>query len=130
MIDRRPTPGLRRRAASLAVVGALVLAACGDEGEEPATTKPSKPREPTVLASGPDDGPVSPVRDRLESLVGELLSERGLDEPSIECALEQLATTLTDDDIESAVDEIRKTGTVPEDVTAAAAAAGESCGAQ
>ena len=103
----------------LALACAAALAGCG--GDDPA--------EPAPPSEAPAEAPqASPLRERLDGLVTELLTERGLDPEVTECALAQLAEDLSDAEVKSAIDQIRNTGAAPPEVIEAAAAAGASCG--
>jgi len=96
---------------------ALLLGACGAGDDASETAVPTT----TPVAE-------TAVRERFENLVADVLERRELDRATIECALEQLATSVSDEEIKAATDEIRQTGVPPPDVIEAAAAAGEACG--
>ncbi len=94
----------------------MALAGCGaDERPPPAST------------SGAPAAAQSPLRERFDRLVSGLLSERGLEQGVIGCALGELAETVDDEQIEAATARIRKAEAVPPEIAAAAAAAGEAC---
>jgi hypothetical protein len=113
----------RLQRAVLASACAVLLAGCGDDdAEEPMA---ERPREPTVLKPAVE---MSPLRERLNDLVTRLLSDRGLDPAVTECALAELAETVPDSELESAIKAIRNTGAAPPGVIEAAAAAGKACG--
>jgi Flp pilus assembly protein TadD len=97
---------------------AVTLAGCGgDDADEPAATTATGARTE-----------VSALRARLDRLVARLLTDRGLDPGVAECALSELAESVPDAELESAIAAIRKTGAAPPEVIEAAAAAGEACG--
>ena len=93
----------------------VALAGCGDD-------------DSADSAPGGEPSTASPLREQLEGLVADLLTERGLDAAVTECALGELAETVPDAELESAIAAIRKTGAAPPGVIEAAAAAGEACG--
>jgi hypothetical protein len=98
---------------------AVALAGCGgDEADEPTAT----------TATDAQTTEASALRIRLDRLVTRLLTDRGLDPKVAECALSELAESVPDAELESAIAAIRKTGAAPPEVIAAAAAAGEACG--
>jgi hypothetical protein len=101
-----------------ALIGAacvLALAGCGSGGDDaPATT-----------ATGTES---TELRQQLDRLITRLLTDRGLDPEVTDCALTELAETVPDPKLESAIAAIRKTGAAPPGVIEAAAAAGEACG--
>ena len=102
---------------TIACLGAL--AGCGDDdGEDspPPASESSEAAEP------------SPLRERLDRLITDLLADRGLDAGVAQCAVAELAETVSDEQLESAIAEIRKTGAAPPGVIEAAAAAGKTCG--
>ena len=109
----------RLQRALVATACALALAGCGgDDDDEPAsTTSTSVPAAET-----------SALRQRLERQVTGLLTDRGLDPAVARCALAELAETVSDSELESAIAAIRKTGAAPPELIEAAAAAGETCG--
>ncbi len=120
-MSARPTT---RALAALAVALAVAISGCGgDDEEEP------KEREPgAVIVKPPQEE--SELRTRFDELVGEVLAERGLDEATIECALDELGNAISDAEIETATDEIRETGLPPPGVIEAATAAGAACGGE
>jgi hypothetical protein len=108
---------LQRALAGIAC--ALALAGCGgDEADEPATTTSTSRQVEEASA----------LRHRLERQVTGLLTDRGLDPAVTRCALAELAETVADSELESAIASIRKTGAAPPELIEAAAAAGETCG--
>lgn len=67
------------------------------------------------------------TRQKLEDLVHELLSKRGLDPAIIDCALQRLSETISDEEIEAAAAAIKKTGSPTPAVIDAATEAGQQC---
>jgi hypothetical protein len=113
----------RRWAAILLAVASLTVpsvSACGgDDGQE--STTASAVTETTVEQS------VSETRQRLDELVRELLTKRGLDPAVIDCALQRLSETISDEEIEAAAAAIERTGSPTAAVIDAATQAGRAC---
>jgi predicted outer membrane protein len=113
----------RRWAAILVTVASLTaasLSACGgDDGQE--STTASAATETTIEQS------VTETRERLDDLVRELLTKRGLDPAVIDCALQRLSETISDEEIEAAAAAIKRTGSPTAAVIDAATQAGQSC---
>jgi hypothetical protein len=113
----------RRWAAILIAVATLTVpsvSACGgDDGQE--STTASAVTETTVEQS------ISETRQRLDELVRQLLTKRGLDPAVIDCALQRLSETISDEEIEAAAEAIKRTGSPTAAVIDAATQAGQAC---
>lgn len=109
---------LRTRSLPLAVAVALAIASAGCGGDEEAEPAPTTT---TSVAA-------SKVRARFDELIRDVLARRDLDTATIECAIAELAGSISDEEIKAAAAEIRQTGVPPPGVIEAAAAAGEACG--
>jgi hypothetical protein len=98
----------------------LAIGACGADDPESAPGS----EVPTTTAA---PAPASPLRARLEERVVELLTERGLDDAVVQCALTYLRDSVSDDEIDAAVQQIRETSAAPPDLIEAALSAGGTC---
>jgi Flp pilus assembly protein TadD len=115
-----------RPALILAVVALMAapLAGCGGGGDDESTTTSTgtQATETTTNASS-----VTETRQKLEDLVRELLTKRGLDPAIIDCALGRLQETISDQEITAAAVSIKKTGSPTPEVIDAATEAGQQC---
>jgi hypothetical protein len=109
----------RLQVALLATACAAALAACG--GDDDGAAAPA-------TSSTVESVDSTPLRRQLDRLVTRLLTERGLEPSVAECAVAELGETVSDEELQSAIAEIRKTGAAPPAVMEAATAAGETCG--
>jgi hypothetical protein len=113
-----------RQAAIVLAVAALAASAvegCGGSGDDESTTTATGATVTTTESS------VTETREKLDDLVRELLTKRGLDPPIIDCALQRLQETISDEDIEAAATAIKKTGSPTPAVIDAATQAGQQC---
>jgi hypothetical protein len=103
---------------------AAPLAGCGGGGDDESTTTSTgtQATETTTNASS-----VTETRQKLEDLVRELLTKRGLDPAIIDCALGRLQETVSDEEIKAAAVSIKKTGSPTPEVIDAATEAGQEC---
>jgi hypothetical protein len=92
------------------------VSGCGGSGEQTSTT-----------ASTATELSVGETRQRLDDLVGELLTKRGLDPAVIDCALQRLSETISDAEIKEAAAAIKRTGSPTAPVIDAATEAGRQC---
>jgi hypothetical protein len=110
----------------LAVVALMAAprAGCGGGGDDESTTTSTgtQATETTTNASS-----VTETRQKLEDLVRELLTKRGLDPAIIDCALGRLQETISDQEIKAAAVSIKKTGSPTPEVIDAATEAGQQC---
>jgi Flp pilus assembly protein TadD len=121
------TYGRSSRPAIILAVAALMaapLAGCGGGGDDESTTTSTgtQATETTTNASS-----VTETRQKLEDLVRELLTKRGLDPAIIDCALGRLQETISDQEIKAAAVSIKKTGSPTPEVIDAATEAGQQC---
>jgi hypothetical protein len=118
------THGRSSRPAAILAAAALTasaLAGCGGGGDDDSTTTATGAPETTSESS------VTETRAKLDDLVRELLTKRGLDPAIIDCALQRLEETISDEDIEAAATAIKKTGSPTPAVIDAATQAGQQC---
>ena len=101
----------RLQRALLTTACLAALAGCGGDDDD----------APPVTTRRPRGGA---LREELDRRVVRLLTDRGLDAELAECAVGELAGTVSDEELESAIAEIRNTGAAPSEVIEAAAAAG------
>jgi hypothetical protein len=123
------TYGRTSRPAIILAVAALMAAAlsgCGGGGDDESTTTRSGTESTGTTSSTPS---VSETREKLEDLVRELLTRRGLDPAIIDCALGRLQETISDEEIRAAAVSIKKTGSPTPAVIDAATDAGQECAA-
>lgn len=128
-MPRQARARLRALATASCVASILALAACGDDGDGETTT-PKPP--PATVATGPESGPTNAeaaeARDRVNSALLDFLIDReGLPKRQAECAIDELESTVTDEDLQTALDEAAAGNGVPQDILDAAFEAGQSC---
>jgi hypothetical protein len=97
------------------------VSGCGGDEDGKESTTASAATESTVEQS------LSETRQRLDDLVRELLTKRGLDPAVVDCALQRLSETISDADIEDAAAAIKRTGSPTAAVIDAATQAGQEC---
>jgi Flp pilus assembly protein TadD len=121
---RRPSRGWPAIVLIVAALMAAALAGCGGGGDDESatTTTGTKATETTTTSAS-----VSETRRKLEDLVRELLTKRGLDPAIIDCALGRLQETTSDEEIKAAAVSIKKTGSPTPEVIDAATEAGQQC---
>jgi Flp pilus assembly protein TadD len=108
---------------TVAALAAPALAGCGGGGDDESTTTSSTEATGTTTT----ESSVSETRRRLDDLVRELLTKRGLDPAIVDCALQRLQETISDEEIEAAATAIKKTGSPTPAVIDAATQAGQQC---
>ena len=114
--------GPSRWLANTAVVAAITAAAAsGCGGDQESTTSDGSTATAAQTTQQAD------VRTRFDDQVRALLGDRGLDPEVIECSLARLSATVSDRELEAAVQEIKQTGAPPPSMIAAAAEAGQQC---
>jgi Flp pilus assembly protein TadD len=120
------TYGRSSRPAIILAVAALMaaaLAGCGGGGDDESSTTTSG----TQATESTTESSVSETRQKLEDLVRELLTRRGLEPAIIDCALGRLQETISDEEIKAAAVSIKKTGSPTPAVIDAATEAGQEC---
>ena len=117
---RGPSRGWPAIVLSAAALTAQALTGCGGDGDESTTTS-------SVTTTTTPKPSVSEIRQKLDDLVRELLTKRGLNPAIIDCALQRLSETLSDEEIEAAATAIKKTGSPTPAVIDAATEAGRQC---
>ena len=107
----------------------LGLAACGDD-DEPTTTSTTVPTGATgdATTGDVDTGDVSALRDQFnQQLLQVLTTTQGLTETQAECAIDALEESVSDDELQAAIEEAASTGEPPQDLIDAGFEAGQSC---
>lgn len=130
MSERSHRAGTGRRGVALlvAVVSSLGVASCGDDSADTTSTNGKQP--PAAVATGPESGPSgsTELRNRFNDALLDILTQREDLSPSqARCALDELNRSITDEDIEDAMDNATSGASVPEDVLDAAFDAGQAC---
>jgi len=113
--------GPSRWLANTAVVAAITAAASGCGGDQESTTFDGSTATAAQTTQQTD------LRTRFDDQMRALLGERGLDPGVIECSLARLRATVSDRELEAAVQEIKQTGAPPPSMIAVAAEAGQQC---
>jgi hypothetical protein len=97
---------------------AATLTACG--GEDGSSTA-------GATAASTSGEEISQLRQRFDERIRRLLTRRGLDPDVIDCALDRMSESVTDEQIQAAAQEIKQTGAPPTTLITAATLAGEQC---
>ena len=113
-----------------ACVAALGFAACGDDDEETPTTAPAA--EETTETTGDtgelDTADAGALRDQFnQQLITVLTQQQNLTEAQAQCAIEELETTVSDDELQAAILEAAESGEAPQDLIDAGFDAGQAC---
>ena len=136
MSDPRTTSRLRMLLVAAGCTAVLGLAACGGDDEESTTTA-----APTTGATGAettetptgdiDTGDAGDLRDQFnEQLLQVLTTAQGLTESQAQCAIDALEESVSDDELQSAIEEAAATGEPPQDLIDAGFEAGQQCAGQ
>ncbi len=123
-------PGsIRTRALVLAVAvaSAFVIAACGDDDDTSTTATPAQTTESTDTTDGGGTD-VSQLRDQFnQQLLQVLTAQENLTDSQADCAINELESSITDEDIQNAVSAAASGNGVPQDILDAAFDAGQKC---
>ncbi len=129
------SPSITTRFRAVAVAGACVaaigFASCGGDDEETTTT-------PTIEESGTtgetgdvgalDTGDAGALRDQFnDQLITVLTTQQDLTQAQAECAVEELESSVSDDELQAAILEAAESGEAPQDLIDAGFEAGQSC---
>jgi hypothetical protein len=132
--DSRTVPLLRVLVPIAACVAVLGLAACGDDEEttsSPATVPTETTDAETTDAGDTDSGDLpdaSALREQFnQQLLQVLTTTQNLTQAQAECAIEELESTVSDDELQQAIEEAAETGQPPQDLIDSAFDAGASC---
>jgi hypothetical protein len=129
--DSPTVPRLRILVPIAACVAVLGLVACGDD-EETTTTPATVPAETTGAETsetgGTDLPEASALREQFnQQLLQVLTTTQDLTQAQAECAIEELESTVSDEELEQAIQEAAETGQPPQDLIDSAFDAGASC---
>lgn len=128
MSDSR-TVSLRILVPIAACVAVLGLAACGDDDET--TSSPATVPAETTGAETTDTGDLpdaSALREQFnQQLLQVLTTTQNLTQAQAQCAIEELESTVSDDELQRAIEEAAETGQPPQDLIDSAFDAGASC---
>ena len=130
MFSSRKRTRFRAFAVIAACVAALGFAACGDDEEETSTTAPAA--EETTETTGDtgelDTADAGALRDQFnQQLITVLTQQQNLTEAQAQCAIEELESTVSDDELQAAILEAAESGEAPQDLIDAGFDAGQAC---
>ena len=129
MSDSRTSTRLRMLLLAAGCTAVLGLAACGDD-EEPTSSSTTVPTGATGEATTGDidTGDVGDLRDQFnQQLLQVLTTTQGLTEGQAQCAIDALEESVSDDELQSAIEEAASTGEPPQDLIDASFDAGQQC---
>ncbi len=131
MSDSRTSTRLRMLLLAAGCTAVLGLAACGGDDEEPTsstTVSTGATGEATTDTGDIDTGDASELRDQFnQQLLEVLTTAQGLTESQAQCAIDALEESVTDDELQSAIEEAAQTGEPPQDLIDAGFEAGQGC---
>jgi hypothetical protein len=112
----------------------LGLAACGDD-EDPTTSSTTTPTGATGAETTDtgdtgdiDLGDASELRDQFnQQLLQVLTTTQNLSESQAQCAIDALEESVSDDELQAAIQEAAQTGEPPQDLIDAGFEAGQEC---
>jgi hypothetical protein len=131
MSNSRTSTRLRMLLLAAGCTAVLGLAACGDD-EEPTTSSTTVPTgatgEATTDTGDLDTGDASALRDQFnQQLLQVLTTSQGLTDSQAQCAIDALEESVSDDELQAAIEEAASTGEPPQDLIDAGFEAGQSC---
>ncbi len=117
----------QRASLAAALLACLALAACGGSGDT--ATAPAGSSTSSSSTSTTADGPSNDdLRRAFEQALMMLLTQQeGLTHAQAQCAIDALAESVTDEQLQAGLDEIRTTGEPPKDLIDQAFDAGAAC---
>jgi hypothetical protein len=130
MSDSRTSTRLRMLLLAAGCTAVLGLAACGGDDEEPTSTTSTVPTGATGEATTGDidTGDAGDLRDQFNTqLLQVLTTTQGLTEAQAQCAIDALEESVSDDELQSAIEEAAQTGEPPQDLIDAGFDAGQQC---
>ena len=113
-----------------ACIAALGFAACGDDDEETSTTaaEETTTSETTGDTGELDTADAEALRDQFnQQLITVLTQQQNLTEAQAQCAIEELESTVSDDELQAAILEAAESGEAPQDLIDAGFDAGQAC---
>jgi hypothetical protein len=113
-----------------ACVAALGFAACGDDDDETTTTaaEETSTTETTGDTGELDTADAEALREQFnQQLITVLTQQQNLTEAQAECAIEELESTVSDDELQAAILEAAESGEAPQDLIDAGFDAGQAC---
>ncbi len=129
MSSSSKTTRVRAFAAAGACIAALGFAACGDDDEEATTETTSEETSATTTDTGAvEDIDAEALREQFnEQLITVLTTQQDLTQAQAECAIEELESTVSDEDLQAAILEAAESGEAPQDLIDAGFDAGQTC---
>jgi hypothetical protein len=138
MSDSRTSTRLRMLLLAAGCAAVLGLAACGGDDESSTTTSSTVPAGATGASSTDtggtedlgdvDSGDIADIRDAFnQQLMTVLTTTEGLTQSQAQCAIDALEESVSDDDLQAALEEAASTGQPPQDLIDAGFEAGQQC---
>lgn len=136
MSSPRTTTRFRAFAAAGACVAAIGLAACGGDDDETTTTPTTEvgttdetdATSDETDATSLDDADAGVLRDQFnQQLITVLTTQQDLTDAQAECAIEELESSVSDDELQAAILEAANSGEAPQDLIDAGFEAGQAC---
>jgi hypothetical protein len=135
MSQSRTITRLRVLALALGCAAILGLVACG--GDDETTSAETTPTTSTTTETSADtttdasDLDASALRDAFnQQLLQVLTTQENLTESEAQCAIDELESSVSDDDLKDAIVEAANTGQPPQDLIDAGFEAGKECAGQ
>jgi hypothetical protein len=140
MTESRISTRLRMLLLAAGCTAVLGLAACGGDDETTSTSSTTVPTGATGTESTDtgdtdtsdlDTGDAGDLRDAFnEQLLTVLTTTQGLSQSQAQCAIDALEESVSDDDLQAAIEEAAQTGEPPQDLIDAGFEAGQQCADQ
>jgi hypothetical protein len=137
MSESRTSTRLRMLLLAAGCAAVLGIAACGGGDDSSTTTSTTVPVGTTGASStdtgdtSGDTGSTSDLRDAFnQQLMQVLTTTEGLTQSQAQCAVHELEQTVSDDDLQSALQEAAQSGQPPQDLIDAGFQAGQNCAGQ
>ena len=138
MTESRISTRLRMLLLAAGCTAVLGLAACGGDDETSTTsTVPTGATGTESTDTGDttptdlDTGDAGDLRDAFnEQLLTVLTTTQGLSQSQAQCAIDALEDSVSDDDLQAAIEEAAQTGEPPQDLIDAGFEAGQQCADQ
>lgn len=140
MSDSRTSNRLRMLLLAAGCVAVLGLGACGGDDDESTTSSTTVPTGATGATTDTADtgdtgdvdlGDAGELRDQFnQQLMQVLTTAQGLTESQAQCAIDALEESVSDDELQAAIEEASQTGEPPQDLIDAGFDAGQECAGQ